>query len=403
MRQRLHLSRHLLKLTSSQTHQVCAGASFRSCLSAAAERPSSNEDSPGSTPGFLLVDSTRSFATGVLAALLVATLSGSASAQTGRVGGTVKDESGQPIKGATITAENPNASPNSFTATTDDKGRFSIIGLKSGQWSFTAQAPSFGPESGRLNVSTIGAPNPPLTFTLKKGGAAAPTSALGALAAKDLQTDLAVADQLYNTQKWDEAVAAYRAILAKAPSLNVINLQIAAAYRNKKDYDGALGAYTDLLKVDPANDKAIIGIGMTNLEKGDLKAAEDTLTRAAEGPKPTREVFYNLGEVKFTKGDTDGAGKNYQKAAEMDPTWMKPVFKLGLVAYNKQDMAAAKAMMEKVASDPQCAAVVNADRTTTINGQTVVGSTTRGTNTNVDIASNCADAVAAKQFLQQVK
>ena len=56
----------------------------------------------------------------------------SAAAQTGRVGGVVKDEAGQPIKGATVTAENPGASPSSFTATTDDKGRFSIIGLKTG-------------------------------------------------------------------------------------------------------------------------------------------------------------------------------------------------------------------------------------------------------------------------------
>ncbi len=348
MRQRLHLSRRLLKPASSQPHQICAGVGFRSCLSAAAERPSSNEDSPGSTPGFLLVDSTRSFVTGVLAALLVAALSGSASAQTGRVGGTVKDESGQPIKGATITAENPNASPNSFTATTDDKGRFSIIGLKSGQWAFTAQAPSFGPESGRLNVSTIGAPNPPLTFTLRKGGAAGPTSALAGLAAKDLQTDLAAADQLYNTQKWDEAVAAYRAIMSKAPSLSMINLQIAAAYRNKKDYDSALGAYNDLLKVDPANDKAIIGIGMTNLEKGDLKAAEDTLTRAAEGPKPTREVFYNLGEVKFAKGQPDEAATWYQKAVDSDPSWGKPIFKLALVALNKGDKDGTIKIMEKV-------------------------------------------------------
>src|SRR5437899_10187377 len=120
---------------------------------------------------------------GVLVAVCLAALAGSAIAQTGRVGGIVKDEPGQPIKGATITAENPNASPNSFTATTDDKGRFSIIGLKSGQWAFTAQAPSFGPESGKLNVSTIGAPNPPLTFTLRKGGAAGPASALAGLAA----------------------------------------------------------------------------------------------------------------------------------------------------------------------------------------------------------------------------
>ena len=136
---------------------------------------------------------------GVLAALFAVGLAASAAAQTGRVGGVVKDEAGNPIKGATVTAENPNVSPSSFTATTDDKGRFSIIGLKSGPWSFSAQAPGFGPESGKMNVQTIGAPNPPLTFTMKKG-ASGPSSALGSTAAKDLQADLQNADQLYNAQ-----------------------------------------------------------------------------------------------------------------------------------------------------------------------------------------------------------
>jgi tetratricopeptide (TPR) repeat protein len=291
---------------------------------------------------------------GVLAALCVATLAGSAIAQTGRVGGIVKDEAGQPIKGATVTAENPNASPSSFTATTDDKGRFSIIGLKTGQWNFTALAPGFGPETGKLPVATIGAPNPPLQFTLKKGGGGAPAgSALGSMAAKDLQADLAAADLLYNGQKWDESIAAYRAIMTKAPSLSVINLQIAAAYRNKKDYDNAITAYNELLKTDPKNDKAIVGIGMTNLEKGDLKAAEDTLTKAAEGGSPTREVFYNLGEVKFAKGQADEAAKWYQKAVDLDATWGKPLLKLSLVALNKGDNAGALKLAEKViAVDP---------------------------------------------------
>src|ERR1700704_5619028 len=148
----------------------------------------------------------------VLAALFLLALAGTAAAQTGRVAGVVKDEAGNPIKGATVTAENPAASPSSFTATTDDKGRFSIIGLKSGQWSFSAQAPGYGPEAGKLSVSTIGAPNPPLTFTMKKGGGPGPTSALGGAAAKDLQADLAAADQLYNAQKYDESIAAYRQI-----------------------------------------------------------------------------------------------------------------------------------------------------------------------------------------------
>ena len=133
---------------------------------------------------------------------------------------------------------------------------------------------------GQAQRQTIGAPNPPLTFTLKKGGGAG-RSALGGVAAKDLQADLAGRRRRSTTRsKYDDAIATYRAIMTKAPALSVINLQIAAAYRNKKEYDNAIAAYNDLLKADPSNDKAIVGIGMTNLEKGDLEAAEETLTES---------------------------------------------------------------------------------------------------------------------------
>jgi Tfp pilus assembly protein PilF len=289
---------------------------------------------------------------GFIAALLIVASAGYAAAQTGRVGGVVKDETGQPIKGATVTAENPNASPSSFTATTDDKGRFSIIGLRTGNWTFTAQAPGFVAEKGQLRVQTIGQPNPPLTFTLKKGGAG-PTSALGNVATKELQADLAAAEADFNGGRYDDAITKYRGILAKAPALHVINLQIAAAYRNKKDYDSAIAAYNEVLKADASNDKAIIGIGMTNMEKGDLAAAESTLQKAADGTSPTREVFYNLGEVKFARGQSDEAAKAYQKAVDMDASWGKPLFKLGLVALNKGDKDGTIKIMEKVvAVDP---------------------------------------------------
>jgi len=286
-----------------------------------------------------------------LAAMTIA-LAGRAGAQTGRVGGTVKDEAGQPIKGATITAENPSSAPSSFTATTDDKGRFSMIGLRTGDWTFAAQAPGFSPEGTRMRIATIGQPNPPIEFKLRKA-APAPTSALGTIAAKDLQQELANADLLYNQQNWDAAIGAYRAILAKAPALSVINLQIAAAYRNKKDYDNAIAAYNELLKTDPNSDKAKIGIGMTNLEKGDIGAAEQALTKAAEGISPTREVFYNLGEVKFAKGQVDEASKWYEKAVQTDPSWGKPLLKLALVQLNKGDKEATIKSLEKVvAVDP---------------------------------------------------
>lgn len=289
----------------------------------------------------------------VVAACLVAATAGVASAQVGRVGGVVKNDEGQPINGATVIAENPAASPSSFTTTTDDKGRFSFIGLRAGMWKFIAEAPGYEREAGSLAVKTVGAPNPPLQFTLEKAAGGGAFIGLTSAAAKDIQADLALADADYNAGKYDDAITKYRGIMVKAPTLSAINLQIAAAYRNKKEYDAALQAYNDLLKVDPKSEPALVGIGMTNLEKGDLEAADKTLTEAAALASASREVFYSLGEVKFAKGDVPEAEKWYQKSAQTDPAWGKPLFKLGLVELNKGDKATTIAAMEKViVADP---------------------------------------------------
>jgi Tfp pilus assembly protein PilF len=276
---------------------------------------------------------------------------GSAAAQTGRVGGTVRDGNGQPIKGATVVAENPQSSPPSFTATTDDKGRFSIIGLRSGNWKITASAPGFTPGGGSIPVRTIGAPNPPVDIVLAPG--AGPAGALAGVNTKELQAELQKAEELMNQQQYDAAIAAYNAILAKTPALTMINLQIGRAHRMKKEYDQALAIYKKALEAEPTNDRVKIEIGMTNLEKGDFAAAEAALTEAAQSVTASKEVFYNLGEVKFAKGETDEAMKWYQRAVDADATWGKPLFKLGLGRLQKADTKGTIEMMEKViAVDP---------------------------------------------------
>jgi tetratricopeptide (TPR) repeat protein len=288
------------------------------------------------------------------AALLVAIAMSAlpAAAQTGRIGGTIKDDKGQPIQGATVVAENPQASPPSFTATTDSRGRWSIIGLRSGNWKITASAPNFAPSGGNVNVRTIGAPNPPVDITLSPG-VPAPTGALAGVNTKELQAELAKAEELLNGQQYDAAIAAYNAILTKTPALTNINLQIGRAYRLKKDYASALATYQKMLTADPNNERAKIEIGMTHLEKGDFAAAETALTEAAQSVSASREVFYNLGEVKFAKGETDEAMKWYQRAVDMDPNWGKPLFKIGLGHLQKGDTKNAIATLEKVISvDP---------------------------------------------------
>ena len=268
-------------------------------------------------------------------------------AQTGRIGGTVKDPNGQPIKGATVVAENPSSAPSSFTATTDDRGRYSMIGLKAGAWKVTASAPGFAAQSGNVPIKTIGAPMPPVDFTLAPG-ASGPAGAMAGVNAKDLQADLAKADAMVTAKDYDGAIAVYEGMVAKVPALTALQLQIGGLYRNQKQYDKAIEAYKKVPEGDTNSDKAKIEIGMTLLEKNDLAGAETALMAVAQSTSANKEVFYNLGEVKFAKGETEEAVKYYQRASDIDPNWGKPLFKLGLAKLQKGDTAGTLEIMNKL-------------------------------------------------------
>jgi tetratricopeptide (TPR) repeat protein len=283
-----------------------------------------------------------------------------AAAQTGRIGGTVKDGSGQPIKGATVVAENPASAPSSFTATTDDRGRYSMIGLKAGSWKVTASAPGFTASAGNVPIKTIGAPMPPVDFVLAPGA----TGAAGALSganAKEMQAELSKAEAMINAKDYPGAISIYEAMLEKAPALTALQLQVGALYRQQKQFDQAIESYKKVPEGDTNADKAKIEIGMTLLEKGDLVGAETALMAMAQTTSANKEVFYNLGEVKFAKGETDEAVTYYQRAADIDPNWGKPLFKLGLAKLQKADTPGTIELMEKLIQvDPNSAEAAQA-------------------------------------------
>ncbi len=277
-------------------------------------------------------------------------LHASGAAAQGRISGVVNDETGKPIKAATVTAQSTETNVQ-LTATTDERGRFSMIGLRSGTWRFSAQAPGYFADEGTANVRGSGQPNPPVSFSLKRTSLLA--GALGGVSAKDLQAELAAADTLFNQRKWDEAIGAYRKIMEKTPSLSVINLQIAAAFFNKKEYDSAVSAYNDLLKVDPENEKATVGIARVQMAQGEIAAAEGALMKAAGAPSGGRETFLALGDLNLDRNQVDDAMKWYQKAADLDPYWGRAWYKLGLCAQKKGDTAGATEFLNKVlAVDP---------------------------------------------------
>jgi len=209
--------------------------------------------------------------------LAIALAAAAASAQTaGRITGTIKDPDGKPIKGATVRATNEAVNAR-ITSTTDDKGRFAMIGVRTGRWIVVAEAPNFLPLQGSADVSSSNLPV--LALVLQRDPGPMP----GALA-KTIGEDLANAETLRKAAKYDEAIAAYQAIQSKNPRLTTINLTLGSLYREKaaqeKDATAkqallarAIAAYTDLLKGDDTNARARVELGVTQMAAGNADAA----------------------------------------------------------------------------------------------------------------------------------
>ncbi|MFO7693988.1 MAG: tetratricopeptide repeat protein [Vicinamibacterales bacterium] len=209
-------------------------------------------------------------------AVLASASVSSAQPLVGRLTGTVKNLAGQPIKAATVRAVNPSTIPNEFTATSDDKGEWAILGMRGGLWEVTASAPGFEASTVAVRVA-ISMHNSKVQFVL----VGTPVrGAMDGVDTKRLQAMLSEAESLMAQEKWDEAAAEYRNILARAPALDMVNVALGRALLSKRDYDGAAAAYGEVLKKDARNQRALVGLGRAQYGQGNRAAAIATLEQA---------------------------------------------------------------------------------------------------------------------------
>jgi tetratricopeptide (TPR) repeat protein len=284
----------------------------------------------------------------MVSALLLG-LAAPALAQSGRLGGqVVDDESGEPIAGAQIRIQSPDA--DTREAVTDGDGRYSQIGFSSGMWQVYVRAEGYNDDLGNVNVTQSS--SPPVDFRLTRVRHAL-VQALGEEAMEGLdpdaiEADLSAADAAFNSENWEAAIAGYSSLLEQLPQLTNLYSQIGQAYRARGDYPEALSAFEMRLAADPDDENVKADIARTRLAMGDFAAAQEELAAAASGLDASREDLYNLGELEFAQGAVDAAAGWYEKAAMVDPNWAKPIFKLALVALNKGDMEGAKEHFRRV-------------------------------------------------------
>ena len=203
----------------------------------------------------------------VLAALAIAT---SASAQTARAMGSVRDTDGKPIKGATIRATNPDAYPPQVVSTSDDRGRWAMIGMRIGTYSFIVEAPGFLPVQASAGVRT--AASAPMAFTMARDPGPVP----GALPS-NIQAQVAAATMLRDQGRLDQALTAYQEIRAKNPKLTTVNMVIGSLYRERAAQESnpttrrellerAIESYRAVVDADTENERARRQLESTRVE-----------------------------------------------------------------------------------------------------------------------------------------
>ena len=125
----------------------------------------------------------------------------SAAAQTNRIGGVVRDETGATIRGATVRAEmggpGSNAAPVTLTTATDARGRFVFVVTRSGEWRLTFDAPGFQAQTIPLGVR-LGGAAPNLDVKLERRESPEAFGALAGVDSKSLSAQLVAAAALYD-------------------------------------------------------------------------------------------------------------------------------------------------------------------------------------------------------------
>lgn len=269
---------------------------------------------------------------------------------TGRVSGTVKDQEGNPIEGATVTAQAGDSS-RILEATTDDRGRWAILGFRSRTYDFSVEAPGFMPYNYQAPMKQAGK-NPDMDLVLERAQMGRSAGTGGGL--------LAEAQELHQAGRFEEALGKYDEVLMSDPTVYQVNLNRAAVLRELNRLDEADAAYRLVLDQEPGNAAALVSLADMAVKAGNLDEAIVHF-EAAVNATDDEIIPFNVAQIYFQNGEMDKAIEFYQEAADRRMDWAEPHVQIAMVHLNRGDMAAAAEHLQMaIEVEPDSAAAAQA-------------------------------------------
>ncbi len=258
------------------------------------------------------------------------------------VEGVVKSADGKLIKGAKITLISKKDGQ-THELTTDKKGRWRKPRIRSGMWIVEVRAEGYTGKSitvqvypSRENVPIIAILSPVQESFLTRG------------------------DELYQQEKYTEALQEYQRVLAENPELYLAYERIGLCYSKLDDLDNAIKAFKNMLAKEPQSRETLINLTVVYFQKGEAEEGMKYLNQLDAKSLKSPDLFYNVGLLLFKKRKIDMAIDYFNKCITLDPKYVDGYYQLALAHLNKANMQEAKKNLEKVielAPDSEKAAI----------------------------------------------
>jgi tetratricopeptide (TPR) repeat protein len=246
-----------------------------------------------------------------------------ARAQTGTLRGIVVDSENKGVADVKIVIDFTGGLTRKFETKSNARGEFLQVGIPSGNYNIIFSKDGFRDFILPWRIS-IGVTELPQPVVLQKGASNQQAAAL-----KKLQAAFKEAVEMTNAGKYDEALAAYQAILAQNPQIAAVHKNMGFVYGQKKDYPAAEAAYLKVLDLEPGDPDSLLALATIYNAMGQKDKAKAMLDQATEANPSDPKAQFRKGIYLRNANDNEGAIKAFQITVEGDPTNADAFLNLG--------------------------------------------------------------------------
>jgi tetratricopeptide (TPR) repeat protein len=238
----------------------------------------------------------------------------------GKIRGYVFDEEGNPLEEVKVKLYSLKAQ-SGFETVTDADGRWKAYWIRGGTWNIDFEKIGYKPKKMSAVIKEW-SKNPDMEIKMEK--------VEGLVISEELKEKLRRGNELFNEEKYGEALESYKSILEEFPDGFIIHKNIGNCYFQMEKYDLAEESYRKVLEKDSSNNETMLLIGNTYANRGQDDDALEWYGKIEFEKIDDPIVLYNIGTNYYKISKFEEALKYYKRAVEIQDDFLDGLYQLGL-------------------------------------------------------------------------